>query len=447
MHVPIESKHLSWLGGLIGLYALAKPPDSDEFRALLPSLALVRYPKAAEIIREGEVGRELFVIYSGEVSVNRGGKHIADLGPGALIGEMGLVLGAPRTATVSAVRECEAFVIPSIEKLLAQYPALRAFLLNTAQQRMGELKDIVGVGYDTTLPGDPAQGGAGIGPDAPGPLASADAARSGALKRLVANRYELRSLIDEGGMGKVYAGFDRSLERTVAVKQVRAHGSDMDARERFMKEARAIARLTHPFIVAVHDIVDEVGDLYLVMEYVDGKPISGILEEKRRFTLAECRAVFTHVCQAVACAHWNHVLHRDLKPANIMIDRLGYAKVMDFGLAREAKDLFKLARKEISGTPYYMAPEQHWGESGTASDIYSLGVCLYEMLTGVVPFKGPDFVTQKEREDYAAPSTILPELRGGGVDELVARALSADPGKRILGALEFLEALKQTRGA
>lgn len=159
----------------------------------------------------------------------------------------------------------------------------------------------------------------------------------------------------------------------------------------------------------------------------------------------ENRGIGRHVCEAVDSAHRSNVLHRDLKPSNIMIDANGYAKVMDFGLARQAKDsLSRLTHQDASGTPAYMAPEQHLGQARRASDVYSLGVCLYEMLTGALPFEGPDFLAQKERMRYPPPRFLAAELPEG-IDALMAAALAANPAKRIAGPLDLLERLDGLR--
>ena len=144
----------------------------------------------------------------------------------------------------------------------------------------------------------------------------------------------------------------------------------------------------------------------------------------------------------MSCAHKNHVLHRDLKPSNIMDDKDGYAKVMDFGIAREAKDsITRLTQSETVGTPAYMAPEQHMGRCARASDIYSLGVCLYESLTGQLPFPGPDFLAQKERMKYPPPQFLNPELPKE-VELLFAATLALDPKLRVSDAVELAEDLK-----
>ncbi|MBI4677653.1 MAG: protein kinase [Elusimicrobia bacterium] len=260
---------------------------------------------------------------------------------------------------------------------------------------------------------------------------------------LIGGRYELVFQIGEGGMGVVYLATDRQLGRKVALKKMRSEiRSNTAHREKFIEEARLVSRLTHPYVVGVHDILDHRGELYLVLDYVDGKPLSEVLHHRGRLTFDECRKVLEQVCQGVDFAHRSNVLHRDLKPANIMIDKNGYAKVMDFGLAREfGEAVSMLTQREGGGTLAYMAPEQHLGKCGKASDVYSLGVCLYEMLTGERPFKGPDFLAQKERMLFTPASRVVAGLPSA-FDGMLAQALDPDPHKRIGEVMAFLQGLK-----
>ncbi|MBI5623443.1 MAG: protein kinase [Elusimicrobia bacterium] len=272
-------------------------------------------------------------------------------------------------------------------------------------------------------------------------VAQAAFGQAGPTVSLISGRYELVLQIGEGGMGVVYLATDRQLGRKVALKKMRA---DLKAnalhREKFIEEARLVSRLTHPYIVGVHDILDHRGELYLVLDYVDGKPLSEVLHLKKRLTLEESKKIMLQVCQGVDYAHRSNILHRDLKPANIMIDVNGYAKVMDFGLAREFEAaVTMLTQREGGGTLAYMAPEQHLGKCGKASDVYALGVCLYEMLAGERPFKGPDFLAQKERLFFAplSQAASLPPR----IDVMMAKALDPDPRRRLGDALAFLKEL------
>ncbi|MBI5624415.1 MAG: protein kinase [Elusimicrobia bacterium] len=263
-----------------------------------------------------------------------------------------------------------------------------------------------------------------------------------ASKTVVGQKYELVSQIGQGGMGLVFKAYDRALDRAVAVKKLRPEVQNAaGGRDCMLAEALTISQLSHPFIVAIHDIVQEGGNVYLVLEYVDGMPLSLFIKKKARLTLGECRKVFAYVCQAVEFAHAKKITHRDLKPANIMIEHSGFVKVMDFGLARIAKDsVSKESNKDCSGTPAYMAPEQHLGKADPRSDIFALGVCLYEMLTGEVPFRGPDFLVQKERRLYVPPTQAVRGLTAD-MDRFMAAALAPDPKARIQDARSFLEAL------
>ncbi|MDE2291857.1 MAG: serine/threonine protein kinase, partial [Elusimicrobia bacterium] len=262
---------------------------------------------------------------------------------------------------------------------------------------------------------------------------------------LAGGRYRLGPVLGEGGMGVVYEATDTVLGRKVAVKRMRPELKAMPReRQRFLDEARAVAKLTHPYIVGLHEVVSEGGEVYIVFDYVEGRPLSAVLAERGRLPPRECRALLEQVCQALDCAHRRGVLHRDLKPSNIMVDAHGFAKVMDFGIAREAKDaLTRMTRTQtIVGTPTHMAPEQHLGRAGRSTDVFALGVCLYEMLTGALPYSGPDFLAQKERRAYERPTRLAPELPREA-DDLVAAALEPDPAKRIADPMELAALLKE----
>ena len=260
---------------------------------------------------------------------------------------------------------------------------------------------------------------------------------------IIGGKYELQEQIGSGGMGVVLLARDVTLGRKVAVKKMRPEIRSSDKeRPRFLSEARIIAKVKHPYIVPIHDILEESGELYLVFGYVDGRSLAEVLAQKGRMSLPECKDLLKYVCEAVDFAHQNKVLHRDLKPGNVMVDERGFAMVMDFGLAREAKhSLGRLTQMDFSGTPAYMAPDQHLGESGRAGDVYALGVMLYEMLSGELPFRGPDFLAQKERRAYKPLSQAAPGLPAG-CDALIAAALDPDPKLRIANVAAFLEMVK-----
>jgi tetratricopeptide (TPR) repeat protein len=261
---------------------------------------------------------------------------------------------------------------------------------------------------------------------------------------LLKGQYKTLRQIGVGGMGLVYEGTDISLDRRVAIKKMREElRINADERARFITEAKLVAALHHPHIVDIYAIVEEGPDVYLVFEYVSGKTIQEKLNEKGRFTLAEILPVAEDVAAALDFAHSRQVIHRDLKPSNIMIDENGYAKVMDFGVARMAKEaLTRVMTGTVVGTPPYMAPEQEMGALCKQSDVYALGICLYQMLTGKLPFNGPGVAmyTEKINRNYLPLSQAAQGLPKG-VDEVFAKALEPDLELRYQNAREFVDEL------
>ena len=272
-----------------------------------------------------------------------------------------------------------------------------------------------------------------------------------AVPRTVDNKYRIEQLLGRGGMGAVYRARDMRLDRLVALKVVRADLlHDPDARRRFRREAQIVARLQHPSIVAVYDygtFAD--GGAYLVMELVRGEDLRHLLQREGRLDTAESMSILTAVCAAIGAAHREGVLHRDLKPENILLPGGGAAaKVLDFGVAKivteglpkegdgdegqpEAEAQTALtAAGMIIGTPAYMAPEQfHAVEADARTDVFSLGVVAYEMLSGELPFGCgtlADVVLAQARGVPALPSDLISE----DAERAIRSALDADPDRR-----------------
>lgn len=263
---------------------------------------------------------------------------------------------------------------------------------------------------------------------------------------LLRGQYEIVRPIGEGGMGIVYEGRDRSLERRVAIKRMRDEiKKDPQERERFIAEAKAVARLRHANVVEIYAIVEADGEIYLVFEHIAGKTLFELFSEGK-LGFVKARDVFRGVAAALDYAHSKGVIHRDLKPSNVMIDGEGRARVMDFGIARLAKEA--LSRYSLTntvvGTPPYMAPEQEQGVVRRESDIFSLGVCLYEAMTGRQAFNGTGggMLMNKMNKAYVPASQISPDLPPG-IDAVLAKALEPNAEMRFSSAGEMVSALEK----
>lgn len=250
----------------------------------------------------------------------------------------------------------------------------------------------------------------------------------------VKEQYNFIRQIGEGGMGKVYEAYDNVLGRRVAVKRVRPELVRSDyVRQQFLSEARLVALLRHPNIVEIYTVIETDSSLYLVFEYVDGQTLETRLDIDGYIPFSEIKKIFENVCKALHYAHAQDIIHCDLKPSNIMIGEGGVAKVMDFGVAKKIQD-GQTGARTVAGTPAYMAPEQQKGFIKKQSDVYSVGVCMYEALVGQVPWSVQGFDIAKKK--IVPPHKLVPQVPAA-VGNLLERAIKEDPKERIQSIDEF----------
>ncbi len=258
--------------------------------------------------------------------------------------------------------------------------------------------------------------------------------------------YELRELLGEGGIGRVYAGYDTVLQREVAIKSLRPELlRDSNFLARFRAEATSLARLNHPNITTVHALINESRNVYMVMELVRGETVEDLLKRRNGpLGLSEALGIIGQVADGLAYAHSMGVIHRDIKPANLMITEGGRVKIMDFGIAR-ARGSQRLTRDgSIVGTLAYMAPEQLRGEPGDErSDLYSLAIVLYEIVSGAVPFAAASDYDLMQAQINTRPAPLGSVIPGvaGRIERALTKALAKKADQRFATVKEFKDAL------
>jgi eukaryotic-like serine/threonine-protein kinase len=256
------------------------------------------------------------------------------------------------------------------------------------------------------------------------------------MSRLLADRYELREVVGAGGVARVHRAIDHHLERDVAIKVLddqQARSADPSGRDRFLREARSAARLQHPHLVTVYDAGEDAGELFLVMELVDGQSLAAIIGQRAPLPVDEAVSITVQILDGLSAVHADGVIHRDVKPSNVLVDGAGRVLLTDFGIAKRLDDIEEnlTSAGMVVGTPTYLAPEQAAGERlGIATDVYLVGLVLDEMLTGTRP-AGSTLDPRRARSDVPA-----------AVADAVVRATDPDPRRRFGSAQEMIEALR-----
>ena len=260
------------------------------------------------------------------------------------------------------------------------------------------------------------------------------------------DRYEVRKLIGEGGMANVYLGYDTILERDVAIKVLRGDLADDEKFvRRFRREAQSASLLNHPNIVQIYDVGEDDGNFYIVMEYIKGQTLKQIIKKRGHLSLAETIDIMSQLTDGLSHAHESYIIHRDIKPQNIMVLDDGMVKITDFGIAMAVNASDLTQTNSVMGSVHYLPPEQASGRGSTIkSDIYSLGIVMYEMLMGVMPFRGETAVEiamkqlkdpipsmRKERDD-------IPQ----SVENIILKATAKNPKNRYNNVKELYEDLK-----
>ena len=268
------------------------------------------------------------------------------------------------------------------------------------------------------------------------------------MQQLVDNRYRLVKPLGSGGMADVYLAHDNILDRDVALKVMSTrYASDEEFVERFKREAQSAAALSHPNIVSIFDRGEsEDGTYYIAMEYLPGGTLKDRIMSKGALPARTAAAVALQIAEALKCAHERGVIHRDIKPHNILITESGDVKVTDFGIARAASSSTMTRTGSILGTAHYISPEQAMGEPvGPASDLYSLGVVLYEMLTGELPYDAetPLGIAMKHVNGHLQPPKAVDPSIPNGINAITCRLLAKDPEDRYASDAELIEDLER----
>lgn len=258
--------------------------------------------------------------------------------------------------------------------------------------------------------------------------------------------YRVTSFLGEGGMGEVYLGVHEKLGRQAAIKILHAAATDPTFKQRFFNEARLQANLHHPNIATLYDFQEQGDKLLIFMEFVDGESLEELIE-RRSFSVEDSLKAFATLCEAVGYIHQNGVIHRDIKSQNIKLTSSGTVKLLDFGIAKDAASHGLTQAGGVIGTPSYLSPEQLRGEAATPhADVWALGVLLYEMLTGTLPFKGNSLgglVHKITTGEFTPPESINPAVPRDAAN-IVRKCLKKDAHARYKSVEELLTVVRST---
>jgi len=263
------------------------------------------------------------------------------------------------------------------------------------------------------------------------------------ISAIKSERYSLLDEIGRGGMGIVYKAQDNTLDRIVAFKVLPSNLKDHpQALKNFFREAKSAARLNHPNIVTVYDAGEEGGTYYIAMEFVEGETVKQILNREERLPVKAVLMIAGQVCRALEYAHERRIVHRDIKSSNIMWTHDKQVKLMDFGLAKVIEEV-KGYQTIASGTPYYMSPEQTLGRNiDHRTDLYSLGITMFEMATGRLPFMSGDASYHHVHTPPPEAKTIVPELPSA-LSAIILRCMQKKPEERFQSARDTFNALRE----
>ena len=260
------------------------------------------------------------------------------------------------------------------------------------------------------------------------------------------DRYEVKALIGEGGMANVYLGYDSILERDVAIKVLRGDLADDEKFvRRFRREAQSASLLNHPNIVQIYDVGEDDGNFYIVMEYINGQTLKQIIKKRKRLSISETIDIMCQLTDGLSSAHDSYIIHRDIKPQNIMILDDGMVKITDFGIAMAVNASDLTQTNSVMGSVHYLPPEQASGRGSTIkSDIYSLGIMLYEMLAGTMPFRGETAV-EIAMKHLKTPMPSIRKVRDDvpqSLENIILKAAAKNPKNRYNNVRELYEDLK-----
>ncbi len=260
------------------------------------------------------------------------------------------------------------------------------------------------------------------------------------------DRYEIEKLIGEGGMANVYLARDTILDRKVAVKVLRGDlAGDEKFVRRFQREALSASSLSHPNIVEIYDVGEDDGNFYIVMEYIEGKTLKQLIKKRGVLSLSETMDIMLQLLDALATAHDSYIIHRDIKPQNIMIKESGLVKITDFGIAMALNNAQLTQTNSVMGSVHYLPPEQASGKGSTIrSDIYSLGILMFEMLTGKMPFKGDTAVeiALKHMKEPLPSVRALNPVVPQSVENIILKAAAKNPKNRYRDVRQMADDIK-----